>query len=294
MKIDFLKKGITKNQENGNITTAKEVIKNISSQLNICSETPNLDAEILVGHVLEKSCAELFAHPEMQITHTQKKQLADYVRRRVAGEPVAYILGEREFWSLNLIVTPDVLIPRPETEMLVEWVLKNLPKDEKLRVADLGTGSGAVAIAIASERPQWQLVAVDNSKKALKVARTNAEKHHIHNINFYLGEWCEALTQKNYHAIVGNPPYISDYDKHLQQLKYEPRRALTGGPDGLSAIKVIIEEVKSYLTDGGWLLLEHGFDQSQKIIELMQEARYNKIQDHSDLAGLPRMIIARG
>lgn len=276
------------------MTIVKEMIKNISRQLTMCSETQYLDAEILVGHVLKKSRAELFAYLEIQVTPTQKKQLADYVSRRVAGEPIAYILGEKEFWSLNLTVTPDVLIPRPETEMLVEWILKNLPKDEKLRVADLGTGSGAIAIAIASERPHWQLVAIDNYKKALKVAKTNSEKHHIHNINFYLGEWCQALAQRNYHAIVGNPPYIPDNDKHLQQLKYEPRGALAGGPDGLSAIKTIIEEAKSYITNGGWLLLEHGFDQSQKIIELMQEAHYHQIQGHTDLAGLPRMIVARG
>ena len=274
--------------------SVKEIIKNISCQLIICSETPNLDAEILVGHILEKSRAELFAYPEIRVTLTQKKQLAAYVSRRFAGEPIAYILGEKEFWSLNLTVTPDVLIPRPETEMLVEWILKNLPKDAKLRVADLGTGSGAIAIAIASERPHWRLVAVDNSKKALKVAKTNAERCRIRNINFYFSEWCQALEQKHQHVIVSNPPYILDYDQHLQQLKYEPHEALTGGPDGLCSIKTIIKEAKSYLIDGGSLLLEHGFDQSQKIIELMQKAHYHQIQDHTDLAGLPRMIVARG
>ena len=282
-----------KSQKMEKIMTIKEIIKNISYQLVMYSETPNLDAEVLVGHIFEKSRAELFAYLEIRVTPTQKKQLADYVNRRVAGEPVAYIIGEKEFWSLNLTVTSDVFIPRPETEMLVEWILKHLPKDEKLQVVDLGTGSGAIAIAIASERPCWQLIAVDNSKKALKVAKTNAERHHIRNINFRFSEWCQALEQKSYHVIVGNPPYILDYDKHLQQLKYEPRKALSGGPDGLSSIRTIIEEVKLYLVGGGWLLLEHGFDQSQKIIKLMQEANYNQIQDHTDLAGLPRMIVAR-
>lgn len=276
------------------MTTVKEIIRNISYQLNICSETPNLDAEMLIGYILQKSRAELFAHPEIQVTPIQKKQLTNYVSRRVAGEPVAYIFGEKEFWSLSLIVTPDVFIPRPETEMLVEWILKNLPKDERLRVADLGTGSGAIAIAIASERSHWQIVAVDNSKKALKVAKINAERYHIRNINFYFSEWCQALAQKNYHVIVGNPPYIFDYDNHLKQLQYEPQKALIGGPDGLSSIRTIIEEAKSYLTDGGWLLLEHGFDQSQKIIELMEAAYYYQVQDYTDLAGLPRMVVARG
>lgn len=277
-----------------NIMIVKEMIRNISCQLVMYSETPNLDAEILVGHIFKKSRAELFAYSEIRVRPTQKKQLSDCVSRRVAGEPVAYILGEKEFWSLSLTVTSDVLIPRPETEMLVEWILKHLPKDEKLQVADLGTGSGAIAIAIASERPYWQLIAVDNSKKALKVAKTNAERHHIRNINFHFSEWCQALEKQNYHVIVSNPPYILDCDKHLQQLKYEPHKALVGGPDGLSSIKTIIKEAKSYLTDDGWLLLEHGFDQSQKIIELMQEANYHQIQEHTDLAGLPRMIVARG
>ncbi|QTS83575.1 peptide chain release factor N(5)-glutamine methyltransferase [Coxiella endosymbiont of Amblyomma nuttalli] len=276
------------------MTIVKKVIRNISCQLDICSETPYLDAAVLVSHVLEKSRVELFTHPDMQIMSIQRKQLTNYVNRRISGEPMAYILGAKEFWSLNLTVTPDVLIPRPETEMLVEWILKNLPKDATLRVADLGTGSGNIAIAIASERPHWEITAVDNSKKALKVAKINAKKHHIRNINFYFSEWCQALTRLNYHVIIGNPPYIPNYDKHLQQLKYEPLNALASGPDGLSSIKIIIEEAKSYLTNDGWLLLEHGFDQSQKIVDLMQKAHYHEIQDHVDLASLPRMIVARG
>ncbi|WP_267257245.1 peptide chain release factor N(5)-glutamine methyltransferase [Coxiella endosymbiont of Ornithodoros maritimus] len=271
----------------------KEAIKNISQQLTTISKTPRLDAELLLECILKKSRADLFTYPEMQLISSQQKTLSAYVKRRLKGEPIAYILGQKEFWSLNLKVIPDVLIPRPETEILVEWILKNLPKDAKLRIADLGTGSGAVALAIAVERPYWTIDATDNSQAALKIAEINAKKHEIKNCNFYHGEWCQALPRRDYHAIVGNPPYIPDNDQHLQQLKHEPREALAAGSDGLSAIKIIIHEARSYLVDGGWLLLEHGYNQTEKIMTLLQAAGYREITDRRDLAGLSRMVVAR-
>lgn len=271
----------------------KEMINKITQQLTGCSETPKLDAEILTGEVLKKTRAKLFSYPEVVLTKKQQKQIMHYVERRLIGEPIAYIIGKKEFWSLSLTVTPDVFIPRPETDMLVEYALKLLPKDENIRLADLGTGSGAIALALAWERPHWQIDATDNSSKALKVVKINTEHYKIKNINFYLGEWCKALPQYDYYAIVGNPPYIADEDKHLQQLKYEPREALVGGPDGLSAIKVIIEEAQTYLRLGGWLLLEHGFDQSEKVIVLMKHFGYQEIKDYKDLVGLPRMIVGK-
>ncbi|MBW5802973.1 peptide chain release factor N(5)-glutamine methyltransferase [Coxiella endosymbiont of Ornithodoros amblus] len=271
----------------------KEAIKNISQKLTTISKTPRLDAELLLEYILKKSRADLFAYPEIQLISSQQKTLSAYVKRRLKGEPIAYILGQKEFWSLNLKVISDVLIPRPETEMLVEWILKNLPKDAKLRIADLGTGSGAVALAIAVERPYWTIDASDNSQTALKIAEINAKQHEIKNCNFYHGEWCQALPRRDYHAIVGNPPYISDNDQHLQQLKHEPREALAAGSDGLSAIKIIIHEARSYLVDGGWLLLEHGYDQAEKIMTLLQAAGYREIADRRDLAGLSRMVAAR-
>lgn len=213
--------------------------------------------------------------------------------RRLMGEPIAYIIGEKEFWSLHLRVTPDVLIPRPETEMLVEHALNLLPKNEKIWIADLGTGSGAIALALAWARPHWQIDATDNSPTALKAAKINTRHYKIKNIDFYFGEWCKALPQAGYHAILGNPPYIPEGAKHLQQLKYEPRESLTGGPDGLSAIKVIIKEAQTYLRTGGWLLLEHGFDQYEKIRVLMKNAGYQEVKDYKDLAGLPRMVVGK-
>ena len=276
------------------IVSIKEmIIDKIAQKLKGCSETARLDAEILVGRVLKKSRAELFAYPETLLTKEQQEKIMELGKRRLLGEPIAYIIGKKEFWSLHLRVTPDVFIPRPETEILVEHALNLLPKNEKIWIADLGTGSGAIALALAWARPHWHIDATDNSPTALKAAKINTQHHQIKNINFYCGEWCKALPQAGYHAILGNPPYIPEGDKYLQQLKYEPRESLTGGPDGLSAMKVIIEEAQIYLRIGGWLLLEHGFDQYEKICVLMKNVGYQEVKDYKDLAGLPRMVVGK-
>ena len=178
--------------------------------------------------------------------------------------------------------------------MLVEWALNHLPSSQKLKIADLGTGSGAIALALAVERPHWQMDATENSIAALKVARTNAEKYAIKNVNFYFGEWCRALPYKDYHAILGNPPYIKETDVHLPSLiRNEPRAALVAGKDGLEAIRQIIVEAHHYLVSGGWLVLEHGYDQRDQIVELAKKMGYHAVTDHTDLAGLPRMIVCR-
>ena len=271
----------------------KNAIKRTSKILSSISETPYLDAVLLLEKTLKRSRASLFSYPEMQLSVSQEKKISSYIKRHLEGEPIAYILGEQEFWSLSLNVTPDVFIPRPETEILVEWVLQNLPRDEKLCIADLGTGSGAIGLAIAAERPHWIIDASDNSQEALKIAKMNAKRYKIKNCNFYYGEWCQALIRINYHTILGNPPYISNEDQHLKQLRYEPRKALVSGSDGLSAIKIIISEAQSYLVNGGWLLLEHGFNQAEQISGLMKKAGYHDIMCYKDLADLPRMIIGR-
>ena len=166
-------------------------------------------------------------------------------------------------------------------------------KDENIQLADLGTGSGAISVALAYERQNWVIDATDQSEKALAVARQNAVLHGVKNIQFYAGSWCQALPRKNYHAIVGNPPYIAENDTHLQSLKYEPLAALSAGKAGLDAIKNIIVQAKDYLLPGGWLVLEHGYDQKASIVALMKKENYREIKDYSDLAGLPRMIVAR-
>ncbi|QHG92399.1 peptide chain release factor N(5)-glutamine methyltransferase [Coxiella endosymbiont of Amblyomma sculptum] len=271
----------------------KEMINRVTQKLMGFSETENLDAQILIGAALKKSRTELFVCSNMVLTKKQQERIMRYVERRISGEPIAYILGTKEFWSLRLTVNPDVFIPRPETELLVESVLNLFPKSENIRLADLGTGSGAIALALAYECPLWRIDAVDNSSKALRIAKTNAERYKMKNINFYLGEWCKALPKRNYHAIVGNPPYISDKDRHFQKLKYEPWEALSGGPDGISKIRTIVKETPEYLKFGGWLLLEHGFDQSKRLFSLMKHAGYQKIRNYKDLSGLPRIIAGR-
>lgn len=271
----------------------QDILEKISQQLSSVSETPRLDAEVLLSAAIKAEREELWAHPEKQLTPSQQEHLMTWVQRRLNQEPVAYILGYKEFWSLKLVINRDVLIPRPETEMLVEWGLRHLDKNAHLHVADLGTGSGAVALALALERPGFVVHATDRSEKALRVARMNAEIYELSNVHFYRGEWCKALPKNNYAAIFGNPPYIAKGDDHLNALKYEPREALISGPEGLDAIRAIIVEAPNYLAQGGYLILEHGFDQSEKITQLLQKSGYREVRDYSDLSGLPRMIVGR-
>lgn len=274
------------------MATIKDSIENYTKAFKAVSDTPHLDAEILISHVTELSRARLFAHPEKNLTDSQEIFLKKITERRLSGEPIAYITGQKEFWELNLNVTPDVLIPRPETECLVEWILEHHRDDQKLNVADLGVGSGAIALALAKERPHWIIHATDYSNKALNIAKQNAFQHHINNVLFLQGEWCLALPDKNYDIIVSNPPYIDSQDNHLKFLKFEPLGALDGGKEGLEAIKIIINQAKNYLKKGGLLIFEHGYDQRNAVLTLLREAEYNHIEDHEDLAGLPRYVTA--
>lgn len=277
------------------MTTVNDVIEKITNQLTPFSETARLDAELLVGYVTGLTRTTLFTHPEKTLSSSEQKHLQSLVERRLGQEPVAYLVGHKEFWTLDLTVNSDVLIPRPETEMLVEWALTHLPKTQKIQLADLGTGSGAIALALARECPLWSIDATDNSMQALMVAKGNAEKYAIKNVNFYVGEdWCQALPRKGYHAILGNPPYIKESDTHVPQLiKSEPRSALVAGADGLTAIRRIAIDARHYLLPGGWLVLEHGYDQRDAVINLLGEFGYKNIQDHDDLANLPRMIVCQ-
>lgn len=252
------------------------------------SDTAQLDAEILLTFVLKVSRASLYAWPQKLLTELQSQTFQELISRRARGEPIAYLVGKKEFWSLDFTVTPDVLIPRPETELLVEKVLA---KKEVSLIADLGTGSGAIAIAIAHEKPTWKIFATDQSEKALNIAKMNANNNNIQNIHFCLGNWCLALPKVLFDVIVSNPPYIAENDTHLQlgSLKYEPTQALISGKDGLNAIRNIIQNASSYLKPGGLLVLEHGFDQAKKVRELLSEAGYHSIFSETDLAGIERI-----
>lgn len=255
--------------------------------------TPRFDAEILLAHVLKKSRSYCFTHPEKELTSEQESAFAELIARRRNGEPIAYIVGKKGFWNSNFKVSPATLIPRPETEMLVEKILAMLPFEHEIRIADLGTGSGAIALTLASERPNWQMVATDISQDALNVALSNAEKMQIKNIEFQQGAWCLAILNQTFHAIVSNPPYIADDDPHLNlgDVRFEPKTALMAGPDGLDAIREIISNAGDHLLNGGHLLLEHGFSQGAAVRELMQANGFKKIYTEYDLAGHERVTI---
>jgi len=259
------------------------------------SGTPALDAQVLLAHVLEQNRTYLIAHMRDGLTTDQQARFDDCITRRAAGTPVAYITGEQEFWSLPLTVTPDTLIPRPETELLVELALDRISKSDPLTIADIGTGSGAVALAIASERPDCQLFATDASAAALEVAKANATQLKILNIEFREGEYLEPLADLQFDVIVSNPPYVPEDDPHLNQgdVRFEPRGALVAGKDGLDVIRFLVSDSKSHLNGGGWLLIEHGYDQEQAVNELFIEAGYQSVECYRDLADLPRVTIGR-
>lgn len=258
--------------------------------------TPRLDAELLLTFVLNKPRSYLFAWPDRVLTALQTQQFAHLMQRRVAGESVAHICGEKEFWSLALQVTPDTLIPRPDTELLVELVLTKLPATPVQTLADLGTGSGAIVLAIASERPHWQLSATDNSAAALAVAKRNASRLSLNNVNFYTGNWCAALpASSQFNAIISNPPYLAEDDPHLLSgnLAFEPRSALVAGKEGLDDLQQIIRQAHTHLYHQGWLLLEHGYTQALAVQHCMQQAGYSAIATYNDLAGQPRVTVGQ-
>ena len=248
------------------------------------------DARVLLRAALGASAAHLAAHPEQVLTSTESERYHAWVERRRAGEPVAYLIGEREFYSLAIKVTPAVLIPRPETELLVEAALELSATDVPVRVLDLATGSGCVAVAIGRHRASARVAATDISRDALTVARTNAEVHGV-DVEFIESDWFTALSGRRFDLIVSNPPYIAEGDSHLDSgdLRFEPRNALVAGPDGLACISTIVSQADVHLVPGGWLLLEHGFDQAARCRELLQRAGFQQVTSRRDLAGIERI-----
>jgi release factor glutamine methyltransferase len=271
----------------------KGKLQYVAESLQYHSSTPKLDAELLLAKAIDQSRAWLYAHWEYELTSEQQSLLENLLSRRRQGEPMAYLLEEKEFWSLKLAVNPAVLIPRPETEHLIEWILAQFTDETLKQVLDLGTGSGALALAIASEFPNCCVDAVDISAAALKVAKENAAHHQLHNIAFYQGNWCQALPPKKYSLIVSNPPYIAAQDPHLAELTYEPLVALEGGSSGLEAIQIIVQEAPLFLKSGGYLVLEQGYDQSDKVREIFIKRGFTDITLHTDLAELPRFTTAK-
>lgn len=253
------------------------------------------EAEPLLLHALGRERAWLFMHGREPATAETAERFADLVARRAAGEPVAYLTGSRGFWTLDLQVTPDTLIPRPETELLVELALARIAPGQPVRVADLGTGSGAIALAIASERPQARVLATDISAAALALARRNAVANDIGNVEFDSGSWLAPLAGRRFDVIVSNPPYIAEQDPHLQQgdLRFEPAAALSSGADGLDAIREIVAGAARHLNAEGWLLLEHGWEQGQAIRALLAQSGFVEVATAQDLEQRDRVSLGR-
>lgn len=259
------------------------------------SDSPQLDAELLLGYVLGRDRSHLRAHPEATLDTAQAHRYAELIEARRRGEPIAYLTSEREFWSLLLKVTPATLIPRPETELLVEQALGLIPADADWDILDLGTGSGAIALAIAHERRRCRITAVDISAAALGVAQDNARRLDIRNAEFLQGDWFSAVKGRRFQVIVSNPPYVRVGDPHLAEgdLRFEPAQALSSGHDGLQDIRRIVANALSHIHKRGHLLLEHGYDQSEAVRGLLQAADFTDVRSVRDLGGHERLSLAR-
>lgn len=273
--------------------TIKQVLTDAVAKLN--NEEATIEARILLEKTLAVNSAWLISHAEDSVDLDTLSLFEALIQRRVNGEPIAYILGEREFFGLNLKVTPDTLIPRSDTETLVETALAKIPDDQPSKVLDLGTGTGAIAIAIARHKPNADVMAVDLSAAALDIAMSNVHQLAISNVTCVQSDWFNALDAMRFDVIVSNPPYIEVKDQHLKQgdLRFEPISALVSGEDGLSDIRIILKNVLVYLKPQGWVMLEHGYLQGPSVQELMAEAGLVDIETIQDLAGNDRVTIAK-
>ena len=264
-------------------------------KLSPSSESARLDAEVLITHALGWQRTHLLTRDSQILSDTQLDAINKLIKRRLNGEPVAYIVGEQEFWSLPLMVNASTLIPRPETEHLVETALQYLSLDGTKAVLDLGTGSGAIVLALASEQPRHHYTAVDISHEALQIARQNADKLKIPGIRFVRSHWFSKLGDAKYDLIVSNPPYIESADEHLQQgdVAAEPLSALASGEDGLEDIRHLVSRSTTHLNPGGWLMMEHGWNQAAKVRKLLVAHKYKNIQSIQDYSNIERLTIAQ-
>lgn len=255
------------------------------------SDSPRLDAEVLLAHVIKQSRAHLRAWPERRLETKQSELFDALIQQRRHGIPIAYLTGYREFWSREFHITPNVLIPRAETEQLVELCLELIPGRQPFRLIDLGTGSGAIAVTLAAERPYADVVATDHSASALEIARLNANKHRTHNIRFFLSDWFSDLPAMQFDLVVSNPPYIDENDIHLNQgdLRFEPKTSLISAQQGLADIRCLIDQSRHFLMPGGHLLIEHGYDQQFAVRRLFKDFGYDNVRTHFDLSGQPRV-----
>lgn len=279
---------------NNSDQTIGQLLK-LGCEILTAEDNPRLESEILLSHVLDCSRTSLHAWPEKIIADLQVQQYQELLTRRQQGEPIAYITGNREFWSLELKVNSSTLIPRPETECLVELVLKNNPRDQNLKIADLGTGSGAIAIALAHECPNWTLHGFDKSESAVAIARENAKRHGLSNVEFFHYDWSEPWEHGEYNIFCSNPPYIAPNDPHIEQgdLRYEPKSALIAEDFGLQDIRQIANLAYINLPVGGSIYLEHGADQASAVLGILNAAKFNQVDDFKDYSNKPRIAFGQ-
>lgn len=259
------------------------------------SPSPQLDAQVLLTHVLNCNTAHLAAWPEKELDEKQSERYLHLIDQRQQGVPVAHLTGQREFWSLNLAINNSTLIPRPETETLVEFILENYGDRQQLKLLDMGTGTGAIAVAIASEKPGWEIFASDNSAAALALTEHNKEHHQVSNITLLHSDWFDNIVHNDFDIIVSNPPYIASDDPHLQQgdVRFEPQSALTSGITGMNDIEHLCANAKNYLTNNGCLIVEHGYNQKQLVAECFSRHDYTAIRQVEDLSGHSRMTAGK-
>jgi len=273
------------------VATIAEAVKNAALTLEPHSESPRLDAELLLATLLGLPRSALIARGNEPVGLHDESAYAELIAQRTHGVPTAYLTGRREFWSLPLKVSPAVLVPRPETEILVEHALALLPRDALCSVLDLGTGSGAIALSLAHERPRWAITAVDISSAALDVAFQNAQSLRLSHIQWRLGSWFDPVPAERFHLIIANPPYIAANDPALKALCAEPTAALIAGRTGLEALSAIIAQAPEHLHARGWLALEHGIAQAHDVAQLLQAKGFDSIRTYSDFSGRPRVTL---
>ena len=275
--------------------TIRQLLLSAVQQLARASESAQLDAEILLAHVLDRPRTWLRTWPEYTVSQSDHNAYQKIITQRQSGVPVAYLAGKRDFWLHCFQVCPDVLIPRPDTELLVELALKIIPADKPYAILELGTGSGIISISLGAERPASRITATDISAQALSIAGNNAESIGVPNIDFVQGNWFSGLDGNAYDFIISNPPYVEENDPHLYQgdVRFEPRMALSSGHDGLRDIRVIASQARDYLADNAYLAIEHGYNQADAVKRILSEHQYTNIKNHRDLQNNPRVTIAQ-
>ena len=259
------------------------------------SPTADLDAQVLLCHVLQCNSAHLVAWPEKELDEAQRRHFLQLIQRRRQGQPVAHLTGEREFWSMDFMVDDSTLIPRPETETLIEYVLEKHSHQTSLKLLDMGTGTGAIAIVLAKENPGWQVHACDISPQAIQLAEKNRDKHGINNLTLVKSDWFSNIDDTDYDIIISNPPYIDADDPHLQQgdVRFEPASALISDNQGMKDIEHLCAHAKDHLNNSGWLIVEHGYDQAEQVADCFTRNGYSEITQKQDLSGHTRMTAGR-